>query len=232
MFGVSASSFAANMSVKQNTLNHALDYPLAADAVHRSFYVDDGLTGANSTDKATELQRQLQDLFAQGGFLLHKWNSSIPSVLCHIPAEFRDSQCKHTVPDPSEYAKTLGIEWNATTDHFRLTVAELPPIERITKRILVSDIVKTFDVLGWFSLAIIKVKILLQQLWELKVDWDDPVPETIHIWMQWRSELNLFTTKHIPRCYFLKTTTITSTELHGFSDVSERAYVAVVYLRY
>ena len=115
---------------------------------------------------------------------------------------------------------------------FRLTVAELLPIEGITKRILVSDVAKTFDVLGWFSPAIIKVKILLQQLWELKVDWDDHVPETIHnSWMQWRSELNLLTTKHIPWCYFSKTTTITSTELHGFSDASEHAYAAVVYLR-
>ena len=80
---------------------------------------------------------------------------------------------------------------------------------------------------GWFSLAIIKVKILLQQLWELKVDWDDPVPETIRDnWKQWRSELNLLTTKHIPRCYFSKTTTIISTKLHGFSDASERAYTS------
>ena len=62
-----------------------------------------------------------------------------------------------------------------------------------------SDIVKTFDILGWFSPAFIKVKNLLQQLWELKVDWDDPVPETVrNSWMQWRSELNLLTMKLIP----------------------------------
>ena len=38
-FGVPASSFAANISVKQNVLDHALDYPLAADAVHKSFFM-------------------------------------------------------------------------------------------------------------------------------------------------------------------------------------------------
>ena len=58
-FGVSASSFTANMSVKQNALNFAMDYPLAVDAVNRAFYVDDGLTGADSTEEAIELQRQL-----------------------------------------------------------------------------------------------------------------------------------------------------------------------------
>ena len=80
-------------------------------------------------DKVTKLQRQLQHLFVQGGLLLHKWNSSNPSALRHIPAELRDSQCKHAVPDPSEHARTFGIEWNAITDRFRLIVATLPPIE-------------------------------------------------------------------------------------------------------
>ena len=80
-FGVSASSFAANMLVKQNALDFSMDYPLAADAVNRAFYVDDGLTGADSTEEAIELQRQLQDLFSHGGFLLRKWNSNDQVVL-------------------------------------------------------------------------------------------------------------------------------------------------------
>ena len=62
-FGVSASCFAANMAVKRNAVELADKYPLAADAVHKSFYVDDGLTGANDVESAITLQRQLQDLF-------------------------------------------------------------------------------------------------------------------------------------------------------------------------
>jgi hypothetical protein len=40
-FGIAASSFAANMAVKQNAQDHAIDFPLAAKAVNSSFYVDD-----------------------------------------------------------------------------------------------------------------------------------------------------------------------------------------------
>ena len=47
---------------------------MAVDVVNRVFYVDDGLTGAHSTEEAIKLQRQLQDLFSHGGFLLRKWN--------------------------------------------------------------------------------------------------------------------------------------------------------------
>ena len=231
-FGVSASSFAANMALKQNAINKAVDYPLAANAVDQSFYVDDCLTGADSCDEAVLLQRQLQDLFSHGGFLLRKWNSSEPAILANLPPELKLSQPVQSMPDPDYYTKTLGIEWNSQTDHFRLAVAEFPPSSDITKRSLVSDIAKTFDVLGWFSPSTIKVKMLLQRLWELKVDWDEAVPATIRdIWAQWRSELPLIASKHIPRCYFSKDSTITHTELHGFSDASELAYGAVVYLR-
>ena len=35
----------------------------------------------------------------------------------------------------------------------------------------------------------------------------------------------------IPRCYYLPDETIVMNQIHGFSDASERAYAAVVYLR-
>ena len=80
-FGVSASSFAANMSIKRNATDLANEYPLAANAVNVSFYVDDGLTGADSIEQAMELQKQLQNMFLRGDFLLRKWISSNP--LCY-----------------------------------------------------------------------------------------------------------------------------------------------------
>ncbi len=62
----------------------------------------------------------------------------------------------------------------------------------------------------------------MQQLWELKVDWDDPVPENIHdAWLQWRTELHLLSQMPIPRCYFDKKSKPLSTEIHGFSDAPE-----------
>ena len=231
-FGVSASSFAANAAVKQNALDFALEYPQAASVVENSLYVDDGLTGADSVEEAVQLQKQLQDLFSRGGFLLRKWNSSESSVLEHISPELRDSQSIHTLPDPDEYTKTLGIQWNSGLDHFRLTIAQPPSSRDLTKHLLVSDIAKTFDVLGWFSPAIIKIKILLQRVWECKIDWDDPLPsEILDIWQQWREELSLLSEKHIPRCYFPKKSQVIAVELHGFSDASEEAYAGVIYLR-
>ena len=111
----------------------------------------------------------------------------------------------HSISDVGSYTKTLGLEWNTTTDMFNLTISESPPPSIVTKRALGSDIAKVFDALGWFSPATITMKILLQRLWESKVDWDDSVQEEIEdTWRKWRSELSVLSTLGIPRCYLCR----------------------------
>ena len=143
-FGVSSSSFAANMAVKQNAIDYATEYPLAASAVHTSFYVDDGLCGADSSERAIELQVQLQELFSREGFLLRKWKSSEPAVLQHVPPHLLDRQPSQAITEPDGFSKALGVEWSPSLDCFRLTIAKFSPREAVTKRALVSDIAKTF----------------------------------------------------------------------------------------
>ena len=190
-FGVSSSSFIANMSVKQNANDFAHKYPLTTKVIDESFYVDDCLTGANSVEEGMELQCQLQKLFSEADFLLRKWNSSNPAVLQAVPPKLRDTQTSLNISDSEEvYTKTLGIEWHSVLDYFRLSSANHSPLESLTKHSLVSDIAKTYDVLGWFAPTIIKVKILLQRVWESKINWDDPVPQPIaEEWLLWRSQL-------------------------------------------
>ena len=169
-FGVSASSFAANMSVKQNAIDYSHEYPIAAGVVKSSFYVDDCLTGATDSKSALILQRQLTELFSRGGFVLRKWNSNDPSVLEKIPEDLRDSREVHAFHESAQYSKTLGIEWNVSTDQFHLSITNPPSDDSVTKRNLVSDVAKVFDALGLFAPVTIKMKIVLQRLWELKLD--------------------------------------------------------------
>ena len=71
-FGVSASSFAANMAMRQNALSHTVTYPQATRVALESFYVDGGLMGAESIREAIQFRRELQRLFELGGFNLRK----------------------------------------------------------------------------------------------------------------------------------------------------------------
>ena len=133
-FGISASSFAANMAVLQNANNHSSKYLLAVQAVKKSLYVDECLTGEDTVPAAIELQSQLSNLFTEGGFFLQKWNASESTVLDNLPSDLKDlgatQKFQETTHD--QYTKTLGIEWNSQPDQFRLTISKLPYLDSIS----------------------------------------------------------------------------------------------------
>lgn len=62
--------------------------------------------------------------------------------------------------------------WQPSADTFYFTLKFLTTTV-IIKRAILSTIAKLFDPLGLFSPAIIKAKIFIQELWSLKMDWDN-----------------------------------------------------------
>lgn len=56
------------MSVKQNAMDFASKYPLAAKTVDKSLYVDDCFASADTVEEAVELQVELQDLSMRQSF--------------------------------------------------------------------------------------------------------------------------------------------------------------------
>ena len=130
----------------------------------------------------------------------------------------------------TSYPKALGVAWDSIQDTMSTDVSHQSKFAP-TKRGILSDVSRTFDVLGWITPVILPMKVLFQQLWQLKVGWDDPIPESLRLSHQlWREELPLLADLALPRCYFLPEASLT-VQLHGFSDASEKAYSAVVYLR-
>ena len=163
-FGISASSFAANMALRRNVLDHQQEYPQAAKVAMESFYVDDGLVGADSVNEAICLREDLQKLFSLGGFKLRKWKASDATVAQSIPMQFRDKEPSHLIVYSEAFTKVLGLEWNTVTDTLRPMVPASYAIGKLTKRQLLSSVAGLLDVLGWCSPAIITPKILLQRL--------------------------------------------------------------------
>ncbi|XP_034934693.1 uncharacterized protein [Chelonus insularis] len=71
---------------------------------------------------------------------------------------------------------------------------------------------------------------LLQEIWLDKISWDDQAPDHIITkWNSFRSELSHVSDLSIPR--WLRITQKSTVELHGFSDASQAAMAAVVYIR-
>jgi len=231
-FGVSSSPHLAVRTLQQTAQDHGAHLPNASWHVNHSFYVDDLLAGADTIEAANRLHKELRGMLEKGGFDLRKWRSSSDEVLNHInPSLLEKLPTKDLVDRHSaSYPKALGVEWDSAQDTMATSIT-LPTAYTSTKRGIISDVAKTFDILGWLAPTILEMKILYQQLWEEKLGWDESVPEpylTKH--RNWRNQLPILAEVKIPRCYFAEEATLT-TELHGFSDASEAAYAAVVYLR-
>ena len=99
----------------------------------------------------------------------------------------------------------------------------------VTKRCLLSEVVQIYDPMGWISPITVRAKLLIQRLWLLGNNWDAPADTaTTRVWLETRAQLSELQTLAIPR--WLDTTKKSAFILHGFSDASEKAYAAVIYL--
>ncbi|XP_066595459.1 uncharacterized protein [Prorops nasuta] len=127
--------------------------------------------------------------------------------------------------------KILGLLWRTESDSFGFNIQQVPtPNQRTTKREVLSYLARLFDPLGWLAPVIVRAKILLQDLWILKIDWDTPLPE--EVLKKWNSYcLTLPGIADISVNRWLGSMSTSKCELHGFADSSKRAYAAAIYIR-
>lgn len=175
-----------HMSIKWNAVDHALDCPKAANVAETSFYMDDSLTSAESVEEAIDLHQQLVTLFSKDGFLLRKWNSR---VIDHIDPDLDPNvQSMHPIPTLMTIPKVWGMQ------AWIISISLLPPWVKLTTwpNELLSDIVKTFDVLGGLHQSWSKLICFCNwcgRQWLVVLIQN---PESIN--QEWRSELPLLTT--------------------------------------
>jgi hypothetical protein len=93
---------------------------------------------------------------------------------------------------------------------------------------------RRIDPLGLFSSVTVRAKLLVQDIWKKKFDWDTPLSvDIINIWAGLSNDLNSISQTKFQRPYFLNTETTSiaaDIDLHVFVDASACAYGAVAYL--
>ena len=221
-FGVTSSPYLAIRTLQQTAHDFKAQYPLAAPLVSSSFYVDDLLTGAETPEQMLSIHQSIRGLLSKGGFDLRKWRSSSSTVLQTIDPSLHEKLPVQDLVthDHPHYPKALGVNWDSRLDTMSTSLS-LPDQFQSTKRGIISDVARTFDVLGWLAPTIVLMKIVYQQVWEEKLDWDSPLPDQyLQQHSSWRQELPLLVTRKQPRCYFRKGVTRLTTQLHGFCDAS------------
>ncbi|GFS35446.1 integrase catalytic domain-containing protein [Trichonephila inaurata madagascariensis] len=138
--------------------------------------MDDILTGSSDFQEFQKLQIELISLFKKAGISLHKWCSNTPKILNSIPKEEQswDFHCQSS----DQTIKTLGIIWSPKFDYFSFKTA-VNCHESYTKREILSVIARLFDPLGFLGPILTKAKLILQKLWVLKLEWDEPLSNPV-----------------------------------------------------
>ena len=227
-YGLACAPYLAIRTLRQLALDEQTRFPRVAAILQQDVYMDDVLTGADSEQEAIEIQTELRLLCKAGGFNLRKWASNKPVLMEQVPPEDAVPECKWQA---GETHTPLGVHWSLSDDCFRAQVQPTTPGSGVTRRLVLSKIAKIFDPLGLLSPVTVNVKIFMQSLWLLHLEWDTPLaPSEADYWMRFLSELPALNHIAVPRWLGLQPTS-QQRELHGFADASEQAYAAVIYLR-
>ncbi|XP_065362051.1 uncharacterized protein LOC135955621 [Calliphora vicina] len=228
-FGVNCAPYLAIRTLLQLANDCEPQSPLASQILKTQMYVDDVLAGSHELEDAFERRIELTHVLESAGFVLRKWTANHIRLLEDLPRENLLDADFLKFADAST-TKTLGLRWNADTDSFYFRLISQPRRDIVTKRAVLSEIAKLFHPAGWLSPKIIVAKIIMQQIWKDKTDWDESL-KTLTL-AQWRSFLNDYPNIekiNIPR--WVNFHPSHEIELHAFSDASEKAYGCALYVR-
>ena len=242
LFGNSPSPAVATFGLRKTAADGEEEFgEKAMKFIHRNFYVDDGLASTPTARQAIELVTATQAMLRTANLRLHKIVSNSVKVMEAFPADDRGKGVRDLDlrRDSRPAQHSLGVFWNLESDCFTFQVTL--PDKPFTRRGVLSTVNSIYDPLGLAVPVLLEGRLLLQKLVMMgksrnsakPLGWDDPLPDTLLTqWQRWRDSLVDLEKVSVPRCYYpVGFGTIVRREIHAFSDASEDAIGAVVYLR-
>eukprot|EP00731_Ephydatia_muelleri_P033093 Em0025g49a len=222
--------------LRHHIQGYQTDDPSFVTRFLNSIYVDD-LTF--SIDEAFELYTKSKHRLAEAGFNLRKLSSNSMDLLERISQkeqhrsevllksegntfqEEDQSNARHAVGanrfQPLDGQRVLGLHWDPGSDQSIFDVSQVGIDANLEpkKRDVVSLASRIYDPMGILSPVTIQFKILYQKICELKIGWDN------YVSCRRSSE----------KMEVLEDKTDVVYSLQGFSDASQEAYAAVIYLK-
>ena len=211
-------------------------YPQAAVLLKMGTYVDDLMDSVKTKDDAENLSETTEKMLLKGGFKVKFWLFS--------------GSC---VTEDNGVVQVLGVSWKPNEDYVGLqaslnfspkkrgiyTLPDLKPQDissnvpqRLTKRIVLSQMMRIYDPMGLLSPFTLRGKILLRKSWQLNLGWDDALPSSLYSqWTHLFLEMGEISKLWYPRV-LKPENSCESPSLIIFSDASEDAYGFVAYARW
>ena len=220
-FGMTSSPFLLGGTIQHHLLqkNNAI-----LQEVCHHIYVDNLVISTHSFESAQQIFTEARNAFSEMNMNLRCWNSNDTKLLDCFPESTKSNKMEE---------KVLGIPWKPQDDtlHFACQRALVDGNEATTKRRTLHTVASVFDPLGLISPITLHGKCFLQKLWSENMDWDTTLTQSqLDIWHKILEIYNEIPTLVLPRCLQYKPGV--PTEIHVFSDASNKAYGCAAYLRF
>ena len=235
IFGAKSSPTSAIFALQQTAKDSKHLFPEAAEIVNDAFYMDDNLFSVDSPQRGSGLQKDLVSMLGTGGFRLTKWCSNSPKVLSGISPDELAPSLKDigNAEAGNAVERVLGIRWDTARDSFIFDIRTNGHSIYDTPRRILSKTASIFDPLGILAPCTLIPKLLMQDLWRMKLGWDDQVPDAqCKLFSDWLDGLEHLKSLSVPRFYRDYDMEPSSVQLHVFCDASEKAFSAAAFYRF
>ncbi|GBO22189.1 hypothetical protein AVEN_54003-1 [Araneus ventricosus] len=238
LFGLTPSPYLLAATLKYHFEKNIDLFPETCESLLKSFWVDDLVGGADDVEQALKTTTESVKILKDAGMILRKWQTNSKELRedwKKVGIETHED--KTTLARGGVPTKVLGLAWDADKDIIFFDVSKLMNILASgcsTKRFLLQILGRIFDPIGFLGPFIVRLKLILQELWAADIDWDDKLPSSLdYKWQLWCSELKDLHCVKIPRYYLsdFNLCEFSSFDVHSFSDASLAAYGTVLYLR-
>jgi hypothetical protein len=202
-----------------------------ADKLMKALYVDNCITSVDTLEDYEAFKEWSTQILAKAQMELRQWESTAvevskvslrPELGCGLDNGSKDYS-------ESQTTKVLGLNWDKDEDVLSLDIKIGALPEKITRRVVLSEIHKIFDPVGVTCPALLIPKLILKRICEGKLDYDEEIPnEAKSEFNNWCDSLPQLAEIRIPRQVVEGARGL---EIHTFCDASQVAYAAAVFIR-
>ena len=167
--------------------------------------MNDFLKSDNSDEHLNRITKAVISVLKESGFRLTKFVSTNQDILNQLPeTEILNKKALAEQSDQESTHTALGILWNVKTDELGIKFSDKTFLN--TKCGLLSLVCFIFDPLRIVSPCLIEPKLIMQELWKQKVDWDEQLPsDSKYEFQEWLSQLRFIPHIFISRYHGIDT---------------------------
>ncbi|GFS47235.1 integrase catalytic domain-containing protein [Nephila pilipes] len=177
LFRINSSPFLLTATIKYHLKKYSSLFPQTHELLNKFVYVDDVLGGQSIVASAYATSVECVQIFSEANMPLHKWatNSAELRELWEKNG-FSVETSSNSIGQNMINYKMLGISWDTDMDVFYFDIKNLLSFiskGTDTKRFLLQVAGRIFDPLGLIALYVIRLKVLIQNVWEMGLLWTD-----------------------------------------------------------